>query len=144
MSSLRQHHRCHPPRAPSRDRSIAGNVNTTNVPLALLPGRLSLSFSLTPTAPIFTRFLFPCASSSLSRTAHLCSRHSFFLFLMALSSSFIRHFIYLFSLSRFPHFLFFPLSLPLLIFFNSSPSRPPDSLERGARRDGQLSLAGKR
>jgi len=43
-------------------------------------------------APVFIRFYSP-ASSSLSRTVQLCSRHSFFLLLIALSSSCIRHLI---------------------------------------------------
>jgi len=37
MASLRRHHRrCHPRGTTPRDRSIAGDVNTTNMPLALL------------------------------------------------------------------------------------------------------------
>lgn len=57
-------------------------------------------------APVFTRFYSP-ASSNLSRTVHLCSRHSFFLFLIVLSSSSIHHLIYQ---PLFPVYSFVPIS----------------------------------
>lgn len=129
MSSLRQHH--------PRDRSIAGDVNTTNVPLALLTVSPGISLA---SAPVFTRSYSP-TSSGLSRTAHLCSRHSFFLFLIALSSSSIHHFIYRPLSTR-----FLSSCCPCLPFdFFSSPSPPAVlPLLSSGLPDGHLSLAGKR
>lgn len=88
MSSLRQHHRRHP-RVLSRPVNSGRCEHHQRAAGTFNGFTRHLSCTI---APVFTRFYSP-ASSSLSRTVHLRSRHSFFLLLIALSSSSTRHLI---------------------------------------------------
>lgn len=125
MSSLRQHHRRHP-------RVLSRPVNSGRCEHHQRAAGTFKGFTRHPSrtiTPVFTRFYSP-ASSSLSRTVHLRSRHFFFLLLIVLSSSSTRHSIY----RPFRIFSFLVVPIFSFDFFSSpSPSRSPLSLERARR-----------
>lgn len=114
MSNLRQHHRCRSPSPRTRrDRSIAGDVNTTNVPLALLTISPGVSF---PPLLRFHSILFPCVLQSITDCSP--SLPSFFL---PISNSTFLFFHSSFDLpTSLSRFLFPLLSLFSFDFFSSS------------------------